>query len=373
MLKHLAAAAAALFASALWTCDVMADAAPPAAADLEAAPTRWGNRMLAGHTFLYPVLHAGPFVTTYFGIDNGVYEENVPAVPIPGSRTTDLSLIGVTSTADLGIKLTDWLGIEAQGRALALFGVNGESLIYAGGQINSGGFLAPIVRIARIESTGTQISARAQMGWLDGTSLQVPRLLVLARTAIAGAANNTSDPSAAARQIGAGILNGGFPRVILAGADTFGLNASIEAAQALGEMFGLQAALTLQRRVLGMRFNDPTAGDFRESATRYDLDFDFSAEWDGTRLHVPIAAIIEYELNGRLGGTGNVVLESEASKTHTLGAGVYYSGRPNLQVGVFAATVRNLRRIAGVTVAGTPGFSDTPNAQYAEMVIRYVW
>ena len=91
------------------------------------------------------------------------------------------------------------------------------------------------------------------------------------------------------------------------------------------------------------------------------------------RLHVPIAAILEYELNGRLGGTGNEELESEATNTHTLGAGVYYSGRPNLQVGVFAATVRNLRRIAGVTVAGSPGFSDTPNAQYAEMVIRYIW
>jgi hypothetical protein len=373
MLKHLAAAAAALCASALWSCDVKADAATPSPADLEAPPTRWGNRMLAGHTFLYPVLHAGPFVTTYFGVDNGVYEESVPAVPIPGSRTTDLSLVGVTSTADLGIKLTDWLGIEAQGRALALFGVNGQSLIYAGGQINSGGFLAPIVRIARIETTGTQISARAQMGWLDGTSLQVPRLLVLARTAIAGAADNTSDPTAAAREIGAGIVNGGFPRVILAGADTFGLNASIEAAQALGEMFGLQAALTVQRRVLGIRFNEPTAGDFRESATRYDLDFDFSAEWDGMSLHVPIAAILEYELNGRLGGTGNEALENEGTNTHTLGAGIYYSGRPNLQVGVFAATIRNLRPIAGFTVSGSPGVSGTPNAQYAEMVIRYIW
>ena len=188
------------------------------------------------------MLHAGPFVTTYFGIvDNGVVaEENVPAVPIPYSRTTDLSLIGVTS--DGGPRhqahrlVARHRGLQGR-RTSALFGVNGESLIYAGGQINSGGFLAPIVRIARIESTGTQISARAQMGWLDGTSLQVPRLLVLARTAIAGAANNTSDPSAAAREIGAWIVNGGFPRVILAGADTFGLNASsIEAAAvALGE------------------------------------------------------------------------------------------------------------------------------------------
>ncbi len=373
MVNQLAAAAASLLVGALWTCNAVADELAPPPPDLSAPPTRWGNRMLAGHTFLFPVTHAGAFVTTYFGVAEGVYDESIPSVPIPGGRATDLSLIGVTSTANLGIKLTDWLGIEAQGRALAVFGIDGQSLIYAGGQLNSGGFVAPIVRLARIESSGTQISARAQMGWLAGTSLQVPRLLVLARTAIAGAVANTSDPTAAARDIGSGIINGGFPRVILAGADTFGLNASIEAAQALGEMFGLQAALTVQRRALGLSFNDPVSGDFRNSATRYDMIFDVSAEWDGLSAHVPIAAILEYELNGRLTGTGDEDLEEEGTNTHTLGVGVYYSGRPDLQVGLFAATIRNLRPIAGVTVAGGPGQSGTPNAQYGEMVIRYVW
>ncbi len=64
MVKHLAAAAAALLAGALWTCDAMADEAAPPPPDLAAPPTRWGNRMLAGHTFLYPVTHAGAFVTS---------------------------------------------------------------------------------------------------------------------------------------------------------------------------------------------------------------------------------------------------------------------------------------------------------------------
>jgi hypothetical protein len=83
--------------------------------------------------------------------------------------------------------------------------------------------------------------------------------------------------------------------------------------------------------------------------------------------------MLEYELNGRLTGTGDELIEEDNTTTHTFGAGLYYSGRPNLQVGLFAATIRNLRRIAGTTVAGGTGFSDVPNAQYAEMVIRYVW
>jgi hypothetical protein len=406
MSKPVAAAAATLLAGGLWTYDASgeevlpppADATPPSPPpggtattpaetapapaldvtpapppDLAAPPTRWGDRMLAGHTFLYPALHAGPFITTNFGVAHGVYEESIPAVPIPGSRTTDLSVIGVTSTANLGIKITDWLGIEAQGRALAVIGNSGQSIIYAGGQLNAGGFAAPIVRIARIDATGTQISARAQIGELAGESLEIPRLLVLARGAVTGAVQNTPDPTAAARAIGGALLNGGFPRVILAEADTFGLNASIEAAQALGEMFGLQGAVTVQRRVNGLTFRDPVAGDFRESATRWDMLVDFSAEWDAMSLHVPIAAMLEYELNARLTGSGNEELEEDDTTTHTFGAGIYYSGRPNLQVGLFAATIRNLRKVAGTTVAGGPGFSGTPNAQYLQMVIRYVW
>src|SRR5579859_805592 len=138
MVKPLAAAAAALLAGALWSRNAVAEEIPPPPADLAAPPTQWGNRMLAGHTFLYPVLHAGPFVTTNFGVALGVYDESIPSVPIPGFRTTDLRLIGATAAANLGVKITDWLGIEAQGRALAVLGTDGQSLVYAGGQLNSG-------------------------------------------------------------------------------------------------------------------------------------------------------------------------------------------------------------------------------------------
>ncbi len=158
-------------------------------------------------------------------------------------------------------------------------------------------------------------------------------------------------------------MNGGFPRVILAGADTFGLNASIEAAQALGEMFGLQAALTLQRRVLGMRFNDLTAGDFRRLDAPTTWTSISSAEWDGMRLHVPIAAILEYELNGRLGGTGNEELEGEATNTHTLRAGVYYSRvyAPTSRSASSLQQVRNLRRASPASPSPAHrGSIDTP-------------
>jgi hypothetical protein len=233
--------------------------------------------------------------------------------------------------------------------------------------LNAGGFLAPIFRIARIESSGTQVSARAQIGWERGAALDIPRLLVVAQSAIASA----SGPGDAAATIGRGIENGGLTRVVLDGTDGFGLDGSIELAQALGPMFGLQAAGTFRRRVLGATLRDPLSGSFRDSATRYDALVDFSFEWDGDSLKVPLAAIVEYDLNARLGGTGDELLEMDSGNVHTFGLGLYYSGRKDLQVGLFGALSLNLRPVPGV--ADAPGFSGSPDLRVGEFVIRYIW
>ncbi len=343
---------------------VNADNLPP-------PPTgNWGNRTLAGHTFLYPVSHRGAFITTDFGVAQGVYNERIPSVPLPFGGTANLNLIGAITTASLGLKFADWFGVQAAGTGLAVFGVDGESILYAGGKLNAGGYLAPIFRLARVKSSGTQISARAQMGWVAGDSLDIPQFLVLGRSAIASV-SGAPDAQTAAAGIARGIIQGGLTRTILSGTDVFGLNTSVEAAQAIGPMVGLQAAVTLQRRVIGLTFHDPSAGSTRTSSTRYDMLFDLSAEWDGNSVHVPLALIVENEVNARLSGTGEETLEQDSSTVDTLGAGIYYSGRRDLQVGLFAATARNLRTVGGI--AGAPGLSGAPSANYSEMVLRYIW
>ena len=142
-------------------------------ADLAAPPTRWGNRMHSfGRTFLFPALHAGPFVTTYFGHPSrGLRRRTSPGGP--DSRLFQIDRPHQASSAsrrplNLGIQITDWLGIEAQGRALAVIGTSGQSIIYGGGQISAGGFAAPIVRIAGSKVPGRRSAARAQIGELSG-------------------------------------------------------------------------------------------------------------------------------------------------------------------------------------------------------------
>ncbi|HEX4627665.1 MAG TPA: hypothetical protein VH137_02660, partial [Gemmatimonadales bacterium] len=201
-LMHLLAKHAAIAAATgILTVTVMGSAR---ADDVPAPPVdQWGDRTLAGHTFLFPGTHRGAFVTTDFGIALGAYQESIPSVPLPFGGTADLSILGAITTATLGVKITDWLGVQASGAGLAVFGANGSSLLYAGGKLNAGGNVAPIVRLARIRSTGTQLSARAQLGWLAGDALDLPRFLVLGRTVIASL-NSAPDATAAAAGIARG-------------------------------------------------------------------------------------------------------------------------------------------------------------------------
>jgi hypothetical protein len=362
MLKH-QAAAIFVVASSISAAPALADES----SDKNFPAPQWGDRTLAGHRFLFPATYAGPFNATYFGVAQGGYEKHIPSVPGPLVGSNDLDLIGYTVSVDLGVKIFDWLGIQGTATGLAISGLNGTSIVYAGGNLTVGGNVGPIVRIVRIERTGTQVSARAQVGWLTGTGLDLPRLLVLGRDVFSGA----SGPTDAAATIGRGLLQGGLTRTVVHDIDGFDLLASAEAAQALGPMFGLQGAVTLQRRVTGVSFHNPFAGSVRDSDTRYDALFDLSFEWDGDSIHIPLAAMLEYEFNGRLGGSGDDLLEIDSTAVHNLGFGLYYPSRPNLQLGVFAAARLNLRPVPGI--AGASGSSGAPDAKYAELTLRYVW
>src|SRR6185312_2158647 len=187
-------------------------------------------------------------------------------------------------------------------------------------------------------------------------ALDVPRFLTAARQIYAGITSGSND-TAAAGDIAKGIINGNLGSVVVNGSDSFNLNATFEYAQAISELFGLQADAGFQRRVFGVTLSYPTGPDARQSATRYDALLGASLEFDANKLHVPIAAMIEYEADIRLGGTGDENLEQDNTVTHRFGAGLYYSGQRNLQVGVAGALIRNLRPIAGL--ADAPGQSGT--------------
>jgi hypothetical protein len=349
-----------------------APAIPPCAPPpgLACEPPEWGDRTLKGHTFLFPALQPSPFVATFVGIRQGVYHQVFSNVPLPFGGTEDLSLLGISDDIEVSFKITDWLGIGATAQAVAVIGSNGQSILYAGGALNAGGTIVPVLRIMRLESTGTQLSFLAHIGWLPGDSLDIPTFLLTAAPGIAAATTN-STPPATAGAIANNVLHNGIERTVLDRTDTFLLSGSLAAAQALGPMFGLQTSATFERTVFGVTSNLVPDGEARVSDTRYDIAVDAALDWDAISFGVPIALQAEYELNARFHSTGRQLLEGDSNVANIVGAGLYYSGAQDLQVGLFGAYAFGLRPLAGI--GGAPGSSDDSHADYLQLVLRHVW
>ncbi len=279
--------------------------------DLAAPPTRWGNRMLAGHTFHSSTMPcAGPFVTTYFGVEQGVYEESIPAVPIPGFRSTDLaSSASRRPPQPRHQESPTGSASRPRGGRSAVVRNNGQSRSStAAGRSTPADSRRRSSRIARIEGVpSTQISARAQISELSGETSSRSRAcssLPAARCWRDRQARRTRRPRRA-RSAGRSSTADSLASSWRARTRST-LNASDRSGVALGEMFGLQGAVTIQRRVNGITFHDPVfKRTSARAATRWDMLVDFSAEWDAMSLHVPVAVMLAYELNARLTGTGD--------------------------------------------------------------------
>ena len=65
--------------------------------------------------------------------------------------------------------------------------------------------------------------------------------------------------------------------------------------------------------------------------------------------------------------------ESTSELAHFVSAGLYYTGRPSLQVGVAGVAQLGLRPLAGVDVNGAPAKSDAPSVFFGQFILRYVW
>jgi hypothetical protein len=319
---------------------------------------------------MFPALAPTPFVATYAGIRQGVYHQRFPNVPLPFGGSTDLSLLGVSDDVELSFKITDWFAISGFAQALAVIGSNGKSILYAGGNLNAGGSIVPVFRLARVESTGTQVSFRASVGWLPGDSIDIPDFLLAAGPTVA-AAQSSPTPQAIPGAIATSVLDNGIERTLLVRTDTFILTGGFAAAQTITHELGVQAGLAFERAVYGATSNVLPSGDVRVSDTRYDLLFDVAVDWNGVTIGIPVAVQAEYELNGRLHSTGSELLEGTSNVANVLGAGVYYSGAQDLQLGIFGAYAFGLRPLQGI--GGAPSSSDDSQADYLQVVIRHIW
>lgn len=322
--------------------------APPQGDDPE------DHRALAGHTYLTPVLQDMiPFATTHFGIRQGFVFQRYPRVPI-GVGTTALTTSGILQAFDAGVRITEWLGVRVTGGAQILTGIDVASVILQGASATAQVEGGAIVRVFRSERTGTQIAAQITGGGGGGRDVDVEPLIAGVQQAESFSARATS---ALARSVlvptnlGTMAMRGAIAQTIT---------------PAIGTLVALEGRRTVNTRTVqeGQASRDSKNEDLA-------LAFSIATTVDGSSAKVPIAGMIEYQVVGSSSAVD--ALPSRGDTSHYAAAGIYYTGRKNLQLGLGFAMALSLRPVIGRDDQDRPAPSGAPSLYYGQLILRYVW
>jgi hypothetical protein len=313
-------------------------------------PSRtWGDRTLAGNTFLLPATFPSAFVVSTAGIEAYGRLLNVPDVPGP-TRSHSLAILGATNVYDFGLKLDEKFGIFLGGFGTGLAGSNIPALVYEPASFLFGGTLGGIYRLARWESGG-QLSLRAGGGYSYGKVIGFEPLFGV--TGVADASLQS-------------VLDGAQGEGLRTPVKILAFDLTLAVAQALGQHFSLQGAASFHPAFAKVEpFNFATGQRDSHTTTVWgpSLGFAFAANGgSGT----PVAAMLEYALTRRTAAE-DLIATDDATTVHSMTLGVYYTGARELQLGLFGTLGLHLPQVS--TRRGT---SDHANTELFGIILRYI-
>jgi hypothetical protein len=325
----------------------------PAQEELDA-----GSRRVKEHVFLVPMLQDSAFVTTHVGIREGFALFDVPDFPVSVLGTRDVQLSGIQQSLDLGVKLTDWIGLFVIGRAIIVAGVDRPSLIVDGATLEFGASGGVVGRVFKSDRAGTQVSLRAQVAYANRHEVTLQPFV----QAVVEAASPTL----------AAIIANSLGNLILVPVDETSVRGGVLAAQYINRFLSAQGSVMFER---GWETREPFLLELGERASEegdnFRIRFALAAELDFSRLRVPVSLMAEYLfIHGERSDTEgrDVDLGSD-----NLGIGVYYVGRPNLQLGLGAITSLSAEPRQGLAENGEPALSGEPTLSSIDLILRYFW
>jgi hypothetical protein len=310
----------------------------------------FGNRTLKGHTFLYPAYFSSAFITTDFLNSTELHIVQVPDVSTP-LGSFKLHLTGAFEKFELGIKLSDVVGLRLSGGVRALVGTNKPGFVYNGASYDVGAGLRVPIRLLRAESSGTQLTLQPYGAFSGG---QMTTLFPLLR--------NSPIITAAT------ILQGNLGELLTTPLRTVDFGIALPFAQTFSKNFSLQAIAGVGRNVVVLDQFNPRSGT-RDSNSFGNWEFTFGAALaaDGSPDGIPLAAMFEWVTDRQTAST-SLVATPEVGTVTTLALGAYYTGRQNLQLGVTGAIELGL-----APVETDFGESGSPTAEDFRFVLRYIW
>jgi hypothetical protein len=313
-------------------------------------------RSLGDHIFLFPRLQESAFVTSDLGTALSLSRNGVPALSIGQLGTADVVEFGFNTNVEFGVAFTDWLGINGTLAIAELVGISGGSALASGAAYNLSGDGTAVFRLWR--GPTTQFSLRAGGGYSKGQGLTlIPLVTQLVDT-----------PLRTLRDV----RQGNFTSLITVPRRSSSLEGGLYLAQSLGPLFSLQLSLAPR---FTWNFQSPysvTAGErVEEEGHSFEITGAAALDWDFARWGVPVAVLGEYSYT--IQNRSGFSLPNDVIHTEGVSAGVYYSGRANLQTGLVWVGVYRGEPSVGVAVGGQPAYSGLTSAQEGLLVLRYIW
>ncbi|MHB8417160.1 MAG: hypothetical protein ACYDCL_03730 [Myxococcales bacterium] len=337
---------------------------PPAAAGpAEPVPVRGSppfcpspaaqSRILNGHIFQYGTLVDPAMMGTTFGMRFSSTFERVPGFPAGALGPVDVNEVAGGTQADFTLMIFDRLSLFVQGSGSGQTGSNVSSLLGTGVNFDydtNGGLQLGLIHDER---TGDLLTLRGELGYSQGQLLGLGQLVT----------DLTTNPRATMQDV----LTDGPGEVLLTPYETFHYGGSLAYAHAFGSSFDLQASLGALEYVETVH-PFQAASNARGSVVGHDFSPSGAIGFTlgGADGGFPFALQIEYGLTlAWLDGTSQHPEQDAA-------AGLYYSGRPDLQLGVVLVGSW-LAPVQGLSASGAPASSALPQAATGEFVFRYVW
>jgi len=321
------------------------------------------SRALATHRYIPPLLQQPAFITTHFGVREGVTSLIVPDAPLE-LGTDELRALGFTQAIDLGVKITDYVGLYGTASGSVTSGIDAGSAFEVGADLEGAFELGAVLRLARFEPIGTEISLRFSGGMQLANGFDVAQFIEAVEEA-------TTQSVAAVRRSDALAL-------LSTPSTSRRLGGGLFVAQTLLPQLGLQASLALrQTKTTARPFDFVKRARVDETKDSLDLEAAVALSFDASSLRVPLALMPEYRLvRTKVESRDDAGEKSELTYvSHYVGIGLYYSGRENLVLGAGAVFGLNLEgdRLAWTTAEGTPRRSGAPSERQGQFVLRYVW
>jgi len=324
-----------------------------------------GARTLRGHTFLRPTGDDSAFLVSTVGFRQGLLFVDAGDVTVLKRRMA-LTQAAAIESLDASFRVVDWFALGATADLQALLAASEAATYSTASQVAGGIRFGPAFRLARIAATGTQITLRPYYQATFGAILDVRHVFPALRDRLLDeieAANGQLPPGAVGRALG---LEADVFRSAVVPLRRGAWGGSLHVANTITPELGIQLAYGLRReRFAATAFDLADRSESTQHFHSVTHSFNATLSLDGARIGVPIAALFEVvvtassftsELDGRSRSTPATML---------LGPGLYYTGRPYLQLGVHVATELGLERFS------TPyGDSGRPSAHYGQFTLR---